>query len=187
MALETINMETINFDKLLLKTAFSCMACDGDIDKREVKLIKQLHKENKTFGDIDINSEIDILLLAINRDGRHFLKNYFKELTSSELSEADELKLIEVAIDTIKADDKVEYSEIKFFKVIRSKLKIDNNPILEKHPDFEGYLEQDIISDSYLTRLQDDFFDTNLLPQFELISKIDGTILEAKANNNEEA
>jgi len=179
-------METINFDKLLLKTAFSCMACDGDIDKREVKLIKKLHKENKTFGEIDLNTELDTLLLAINKDGHQFLKNYFSELTSFDLSEANELKLIEVAIDTIKADDKVEYSEIKFFKVIRSKLKIEDEPILEKHPDFEDYLEQDIISESYLSRLQEDFFDTHISNEFELISEIDDDILKNLKEDNEE-
>jgi uncharacterized tellurite resistance protein B-like protein len=179
-------METLHFNKLLLKTAFSCMACDGDIDKREVKLIKQLQKERKTFGEIDINTELDTLLLAINKDGHQFLKGYFNELTNSEMTEANELKLIEVAIDTIKADEKVEYSEIKFFKVIRSKLKIDNEPILEKHPDFEDYLEQDIITDSYLSRLQDDFFDTHISNEFELISEIDDDIFDNVKDKNEE-
>jgi uncharacterized tellurite resistance protein B-like protein len=179
-------METLHFNKLLLKTAFSCMACDGDIDKREVKLIKQLQKERKTFGEIDINAELDTLLLAINKDGHQFLKGYFNELTTTELTEANELKLIEVAIDTIKADEKVEYSEIKFFKVIRSKLKIDNEPILEKHPDFEDYLEQDIITDSYLSRLQDDFFDTHISNEFELISEIDDDIFDNLKDRNEE-
>lgn len=179
-------METLHFNKLLLKTAFSCMACDGDIDKREVKLIKQLQKEHKTFGEIDINAELDTLLLAINKDGQQFLKGYFNELTNTELTEANELKLIEVAIDTIKADEKVEYSEIKFFKVIRSKLKIDNEPILEKHPDFEDYLEQDIITDSYLSRLQDDFFDTHISNEFELISEIDDDIFNNLKGRNEE-
>ncbi|TYB76807.1 hypothetical protein ES677_09745 [Bizionia gelidisalsuginis] len=179
-------METINFDKLLLKTAFSCMACDGDIDKREIKLIKQLHQERKTFGEIDINSEMDNLLLAINKDGHQFLKDYFNQLTEFELTEADELKIIEVAIATIKADDKVEYSEIKFFKVIRSKLKIANKPILDKHPDFEDYLEQDIISESYLSRLQADFFDTHISNEFELISQIDSKTLDSLKQNDEE-
>jgi hypothetical protein len=178
LVLKTINMEAINFDKLLLKTAFSCMACDGDIDKREIKLIKQLHKERKTFGEIDINSEMDNLLIAINKDGHQFLKDYFNQLTDSVLSEANELKLVEVAIATIKADDKVEYSEIKFFKVIRSKLEIANEPILDKHPDFEDYLEQDIISESYLSRLQTDFFDTHISNEFELISEIDAETLD---------
>jgi uncharacterized tellurite resistance protein B-like protein len=172
------NMETINFDKLLLKTAFSCMACDGDIDKREIELIKQLHNENKTFGEIDIDSELEGLLIEINNDGHQFLKNYFSELANAELSETNELQLIEVAIKTIKADDIIEYSEIKFFKVIRSKLKISDNKILEKNPDFEDYLEQDIISDSYLSRLTDDFFENQILPKFDLISKIDDDIFE---------
>jgi len=162
-------MEQISFNKLLLKTAFSCMACDGDIDKREVVLIKTMHQQKKIFGEIDINQELDKLLLEINRDGHKFLRGYFNELTSSELSEQDELKLIEVAIDTIKADDKIEYSEVKFFKVIRSKLKIENEPILAIHPDFEEYLEQDIISESYLARLQDDFFDTQVLPPLDFV------------------
>jgi uncharacterized tellurite resistance protein B-like protein len=179
-------METLHFNKLLLKTAFSCMACDGDIDKREIKLIKKLQKEHNTFGAIDIDVEMDALLQAINRDGHQFLKNYFNELTTTELTEADELKLVEVAIDTIKADNKVEYSEIKFFKVIRSKLKIDNESILEKHPDFEDYLEQDIISDSYLSRLQDDFFDTHISNEFELISKINEDMLIDIKDKNEE-
>ena len=166
-------METINFDKLLLKTAFSCMACDGDIDKREVKLIKQLHQENKTFGVIDINEELDKLLASINENGQEFLRGYFKELIAFELTEADELKIIEIAIATIKADDKIEYSEVKFFKVIRSKLNIKNEPILEKHPDFEDYLEQDIISESYLSGLLDDYFGGQNLPKFELSHSID--------------
>ncbi len=179
-------METLQFDKLLLKTAFSCMACDGDIDKREIKLIKRLHKEKKTFGDLDVNTEMDNLLIAINKDGHQFMRDYFDELTTSELTEANELNLIEVAIDTIKADEKVEYSEIKFFKVIRSKLKIGNDPILEKHPDFEDYLEQDIITDSYLARLQEDFFDTHISNEFELISEIDDDILDSLKEKNEE-
>lgn len=179
-------METLHFNKLLLKTAFSCMACDGDIDKKEIKSIKRLHKENHTFGEIDINAELDILLLAINNNGQQFLKNYFNELTTAELTEVLELKLIETAIDTIKADEKVEYSEIKFFKVIRSKLKIDNEEILKKYPDFESYLEQDIISDLYLSRLQEDFFDTHVSNEFELISKIDNDILDNLIDKNEE-
>lgn len=177
-------MKTVNFDKLLLKTAFSCMACDGDIDKSEVKLIKKLHSENNTFGEIDLKAELDILLAAINKNGRQFLKSYFIELTNFKLSEDNELKLIEVAIDTIKADKKVEYSEIKFFKVIRSKLKIEDGRILEQHPDFEDYLEQDIISESYLSKLQEDFFDTQSYNKFELID--DDILMNLRENNEKD-
>lgn len=171
-------MEKLSFNKLLLKAAFSCMACDGDIDDREVLLIKSMHNDHKIFGDIDIEKELDELQSSINKDGKKFLKNFFNDLANNELTQEEELKLIEASIDTIKADDKIEYSEIKFFKVIRSKLKIKNELILEVHPDFEEYLEQDIISDGYLARLQDDFFDSHKSSQFEIISKLDDNVLK---------
>ena len=162
------------------------MACDGEIDKREILLIKRMHQEKQVFGDIDINIELDNLLLEINHDGHSFIKRYFNDLASSELSEQEELKLIEVAVDTINADDKVEYSEVKFFKVIRSKLKIETQLILAKHPDFEDYLEQDILSDSYLARLQDEFFDTNTLPELKLINQFDAETLKIQTNDKDE-
>lgn len=179
-------MDTLHFNKLLLKTAFSCMACDGNIDRKEINLIKRLQKERKTFGEIDINRELDTLIRAINKDGHQFLMEYFNELANIELTEADEMNLIEVAIDIIKADEKVEYNEIKFFKVIRSKLKIKDGQLLEKHPDFEDYLEQDIITDIFSSRLQDDFFNTHISKVFELISEIDENIVEIMKDENKE-
>jgi hypothetical protein len=173
-------MEQIHFNKLLLKTAFSCMACDGDIDNREVVLIKKMHQERKIFGEIDINQELDNLLLEINHDGHQFFKNYFSDLNSCTLTEKDELKLIEVAIETIKADEKIEYSEVKFFKVIRSNLKITNESILERHPDFEEYLQQDIISDQYLSGIQNNLYNFQTLPSFNASSLID--IIQNKNN-----
>lgn len=170
-------MKTLNFNRLLLKTAFSCMACDGHIDKREVELIRQLHNENETFEEIDISSELDSLMKSFNNDGNIFLKDYFNELISVELSEEQELELIEVAINTIEADDKIEYSEIKFFKVIRSKLKVKNDTILEEHPEFESYLEQDIISDTYLSRLQNVFFENIILNRIDIFNEIDDSLL----------
>ena len=55
-------MDNTDFDRLLLRTAFSCMACDGDIDMREVRLIKELHRLNNTFGAIDIEEEMNNFL-----------------------------------------------------------------------------------------------------------------------------
>ena len=153
------------------------MACDGDIDQREVELIKTLANETKLFGEVNINNQLNALLEEINQKGHQFLKDYFKELNSIDLSKEEELKVIRVSLDTINADDVIEYSEIKFFKIIRSKLHIANEDILEEFPDIEEYLEQDIISHSYLSSLQDDFFDSHQLPVFEPIHKLDDDVL----------
>lgn len=159
-------MKQFSINDLLLKTAFSCMTCDGSIDKQEITLLKKLHNERKFFGEIDLNRLLDELLLRINEDSQKFLHNYFEELDACELSEVEELKIIEIAIDTIRADDKIEYSEIKFFKIIRSKLQIDDDSILAIHPDFEDFLAEDIKNDNYLQRLQNDYMSSITLPIF---------------------
>ena len=53
----------MEMNELLLRTAFACMSCDGNIAPEEVELIKQMAINNHLFGDIDIDKEL-------NREGR---------------------------------------------------------------------------------------------------------------------
>lgn len=171
-------METLDLNMLLLKTAFSCMACDGDIDQREISLIEQLHRSKKIFGEIDIKVQLENFRAAINKDGKQFIKSYFNDLKTSQLNEDNELSLLEVAFKTIEADTKIEYSEIKFFKVIRSFLKVKNEHIISKFPNLEDYLEDDIITESYLSNLQNDFFNTHKSIQFEALNILNDNSLD---------
>lgn len=160
-------MKEQHLNRLLLKTGFSCMACDGHIDDREVKLILSLSEEKKMFGDLNTNLELKTLVTKINEKGTLFLKEYLEELCDSNLSEEEELKVINTSISVIEADEKVEYSEIKFFKIIRSKLKISDENILKIYPGIEEFLEEDIISESYLSGLHDDYFSNFVKVNFE--------------------
>jgi uncharacterized tellurite resistance protein B-like protein len=166
-------METISFDKLLLRTAFCCMASDGNIDKREIALIKAMCDNSPLFTNFNFEEEINNLLTKLNSKGKEFISYYFDLLKHSTLSEQDELTIIDFAINTIKADDQIEYSEIKFFKVIRHNLKISDEKILIVYPDLEQFLEQDIITESYLEKITNQYFETAELPQFELIHSFD--------------
>jgi uncharacterized tellurite resistance protein B-like protein len=168
-----MTMENTEFNKLLLRTAFSCMACDGHIDKREVSLIKNVSKESHLMKDLLIDKEIDSLVSEINEKGHMFLADFLYDLKHLSLTEDQELSIIDIAIKTINADEKVEYSEIKFFKIIRSKLKISNSKVLTNMPEIEEFLEQDIISDSYIEKLHVDFFGAYSLPKIENIHNID--------------
>jgi uncharacterized tellurite resistance protein B-like protein len=165
-------MEQKSFNHLLLKTAFSCMACDGEIDNKEIEVIRRMHAEKNIFGNINLNEELNKMVAQINTEGQGFLKQYFQDLTNANLPESDELKIVETAIETIKADDKIEYSEIKFFKVIKSKLKIKNEFILSIHPDYEDFLEQDIMSSTYLNELLLDFPTTNYVLNLEPLNDL---------------
>ena len=162
-------MEIISFDKLLLKTAFCCMASDGNIDKREVELIKKMCELSPLFIDFDFNSEINLLLTKINDRGSEFIQYYFELLNATKLTEEEELTLIDFAIKTINADEIVEYSEIKFFKAIRKCLDISDEKILDSYPDIESFLEEDINIESNLDKLIDNYLKSIEIPKFESI------------------
>ena len=163
-------METISFDKLLLKTAFCCMASDGNIDKREIALIKTMCANSPLFKDFNFQEEINFLINKINTRGKDFISYYFDLLGKSSLTEKEELTLIDFAIHTIKADEQIEYSEIKIFKNIRHRLKISDENILTVLPDIEQFLEEDIVTESFLDKITSQYLEAAELPQFELIT-----------------
>lgn len=155
-------------NELLLRTAFACMSCDGDIALEEIELIKQMATEKHLFGEIDIDKELEKLVKEINDKGKGFLKQYLVGLAEQTLTEDDELKVVDVAVQTIRADNIIQYSEIKFFKVLRSNLKVvSDETLLEKIDGIdENYLAQDIRAD-YM-QMYDDYFNTIELPRFNL-------------------
>ena len=166
-------MDTITFDKLLLKTAFCCMASDGNIDRREIKLIKPMCEKSPLFANFNFEGEINSLVSKLNTRGKEFIIYYFDLLKHFSLTEQEELTLIDFAIQTIKADEQIEYSEIKFFKNIRHRLKVSDDKILAAFPDIEQFLEEDIITESYLEKITNQYLEAAELPQFEMISAFD--------------
>lgn len=161
----------MEMNELLLMTAFACMSCDGDIATEEVDLIKQMDKEQHLFGEIDIDKKLDELVNEINNKGKGFLKQYLLNLAEQNMTEEEELQVADVAVQTIRIDSRIEYSEIKFFKVLRSNLKIVSDEMLLEKIDGidENYLAQDIQAD-YL-QMYDDYFNTIELPKFEIMKQ----------------
>jgi len=188
-------MEAISFDELLLKTAFCCMSCDGEIDTvEEVPLFREFCSGSSHFSELDFEKYLTSYIKDINDKGSQFLKEYLLELKDAELSDEKALILIGIALQMIYADNKVEFSEMKFFKLIRSHLKVSNDEIIEKFPtknqflrtsdedlimqmaDVEQFLEEDIINESYMDRISRQYFETAILPQFELVKILNNDI-----------
>jgi uncharacterized tellurite resistance protein B-like protein len=163
-------MEKESFEKLLLKTAFCCMASDGHLDNREVALIKSICEKSDFYNRLNLSEEINALVAGINANGKLFIQQYLDLLKESELSDDEQLSLIGIAVQTIHADEQVQYSEIKFFKNIRHRLEISDDVILVRFPDIENFLQEDIRSHVLLERVTSNYFDTTELPQFEDIT-----------------
>ncbi len=130
-------------EELYLKTVFCCMACDGDIADEEVALVQDLCAKDNLFGDIDVNRYINEWIKEVNTNGRAFLQSYIDEVASAKLDTAAQMVLIDLAIKTIEADNRIEYSEVKFFKKIRFRLTVSDEEILAKYPDKEDFLLPD--------------------------------------------
>lgn len=161
-----------DFNKVLLKTAFSFMTCDGHIAPNEVALIRKMAEEDHAFGDIDIDTELDFLIEVINTMGMGFLKDYFKVLKNAQLKQEQELKLVDMAINTLYADGKVDYNEVRFFRIFRSLLSVTDKQIVDLNPNLpDEFLESDIFSHSYLAQLFDDYFEKAEIPTFEKVSE----------------
>jgi hypothetical protein len=114
-----------------------------------------------------------LLIGKINSEGKTFIQYYFDLLKQAQLNEEEKLTLIDFAIQIIKADEQIEYSEIKFFKNIRHRLKVSDEKILARFPDLELYLEDDIITDNFLDKITSQYFEISKLPQFDLINITD--------------
>lgn len=134
-------------DELLLKTLFCCSACDGFIAKEEVELVKNLTKSVRLFNSLNVEDTLNSYILEINTQGKGFLKDFLVQLSDTELTDDEQVQLIEMAIKMIEADNQILYSEVKFFKKIRAALSVSDEIILESLPSAEDYLLPDVISE----------------------------------------
>lgn len=130
--------------ELYLKTMFCCMACDGNIAQEEIKTVEDFAMQTSIFKELDVENMLNTYISAINQKGALFLRRYLNELSEEELTSDEELQIINLSIRMIEADNRIEYSEVKFFKKIRSRLSVSDEQILAHHPDKEDFLLPDI-------------------------------------------
>lgn len=130
--------------ELFLKTAFSCMACDGEIANEEINLVKSLAEKTTLFEGVDVESVLNSFIQEINKKGKLFLVEYLAEVKTAEFAKTEELALLDLAFKTINSDNIIEYTEVKFFKKIRTRLNITDDEILEIYPEMEDFIQPDI-------------------------------------------
>lgn len=146
----------MNRTELYLKTAFCCMACDGEIASEEMEKIKTLPH----FKEMNLQQILLDYLSQLQKYGNVFLKKYLDEIRNANLTEAEECELTNIAIQTIEVDKAIEYNEVAFFKKIRKRLKatdevllksIPSNPEVEDQITPEDYLLPDITDEDDLS------------------------------------
>lgn len=138
-----------SFENILFLTSFCCMACDGEIASEELELLNSFSKKEQLFNSLNISDEFDRCFTILKDIGDDFIKSYFQAIETIKLTEEEKLCIVDVAVKTILADNKVEYSEIKFFKSLVSSLNMSKDVILKNVSNIEDYwLEEDLSSGS---------------------------------------
>ena len=125
-------METKDFKKLLFKTAFCVMACDGSIDDLEIQEMRKIDSSTIYFSDIDLSDELDELINELHNKNIKIVKNLFDLLRENTLTISQELLILEVTMRIINADDVIDDNEVRFLNLIRSKLDLGNQIIHQR-------------------------------------------------------
>ena len=111
----------------------------------------------------------------INLRGVRFLRDYIMTLRNGRVSGQQALEILQVAVDMVLADERIDYFEIRFFKIIR-----ENLPPLadeELHRRIRGithhFTDRDVRRD-YLALFNSYFKNINL-PNFDvsILQRID--------------
>lgn len=125
-------MEKKEFQKLLLETVICSIACDGDIDDREITELHKMVSHAQYFKKFDAHELLENMLQSVKTDGQAFLRGYFDALRQSDLPSAQEMLVLEVVLRVIQADGRIDDNEVIFLKLVRSNFNVHDEIIHQR-------------------------------------------------------
>lgn len=127
-------MKNQDFKKFLFKSAVMAMACDGDIADTEITEIKNMVANEIYFMGYDFEELLKTNIDKIKANGKKAINQYLQEIVTNDLNEHQEILLIEVLLRMIESDFDIQPSELKFLRMAKAKLKIDEQTLIIKFP-----------------------------------------------------
>ena len=119
-------MEEINYKNILLETAVSAIACDGDIDEREIEALRNIEKNSPYFSSEDLSNNLEKSLKKCSSDTTKYQKSVFNKIKKGKLNLLQELTLMEISLRIIAADDIEEDLEKEFIINLRKCLSVSD-------------------------------------------------------------
>ncbi len=145
-------MDKILLKKMLFKVAFCAMAADGRIDDREIKEMQIMDKNTSYFANIDLSNELKNLLTNLEIKGKKIIVELFDELRNTKLTTIQELLVLEIALRIISADDDIDDNEVKFIKLLRSKLELHDETIKDRFGIIDYLMNKDYVENITLIK-----------------------------------
>jgi uncharacterized tellurite resistance protein B-like protein len=125
-------MEINKFKELLFDIACCAVACDYDIDDREIKELRQIGKSTAYFKNIDTDKQLESFLRRFRRNEADTINHLLQTIGRYSMSLTEELLILEVVLRLIYADTKIDEKELNYLQAVRSELKISDELIKER-------------------------------------------------------
>jgi hypothetical protein len=166
-------MEKNEFKKILFKVAFCTMACDGNIDDREVEELKLMIKQTSFFEAIDLSEELEQLIKDLKYKGTKVIEELFSILKQTNLNPIQELLVLEVALRIINADEKHDENEVKFIHLLRSKLQLHDETINDRFGELDILYTNEYSRNIVAGKTEIEFAESVKLPEMSELIQVD--------------
>lgn len=166
-------MDKSEFKKILFKVAFCTMACDGHIDDREVEELRIMDKNTSFFEAIDLSDELEQLIKDLKNKGTKVIEELFVCLRETKLNPIQELLVLEIALRILNADDKHDENEVKFIRLLRSKLELHDETINDRFGELDILHTNEYSRNIVAGKTAIEFAESINLPDMSELTKID--------------
>ena len=166
-------MDKNNFKKILFKVAFCSMACDGDIDIREIEELKIMDTNTSYFAEVDLSDELKQLVNDFKNKGTKVIQELFASLREIKLNPIQELLILEVALRIINADNKHDENEVKFINFLRSKLELHDETINDRFGKLDILYTNEYSRNIIAGKTEIEFAESVKLPEMSELIQVD--------------
>ena len=147
-------MDSTTFKKLLFEVACCTMACDFDIDEKEIQELHSIDKSTTYFKDIDLSLQLEDFLADITENETEGIKELVEKrindlverIKDAVLSPVEELLILEIILRLIYADTVIHENETNLLNSIRPVLSLSDEMITERFGRVDLLLKKQEIS-----------------------------------------
>lgn len=168
-----MTVEQQDFQKILFKTAFCLMGCDGHIHEMEIKELKNMVETAPYFKGIVLSQEVDQTLKEFKEKGKRLITEVLDSLRQLDLSTVQELLVLEVAFRLAHADQRLDENEIKFIRFLRGKLELPDEVIKDRFGAVEYLFDRDYTNEIVRKETRKDVLSSLAVPDVDEIHSFD--------------
>ena len=135
-------MEKTKYKNLLFDMACSTMACDYDIDEREIKEINRIAEKTTYFDGVDLSKRLGTFKRNFKDNPQETLDQCINVLNEETLDPVQEMLLLEVVLRIVYSDLRIDPNEVEFVNRIRSFLTIEDEILIERFGEIDFLIKR---------------------------------------------